>query len=110
MIISEYVKIKISKRIYKQYKNLGYIFNLNDAIYILTKDINRCSKVKVIVRCDFCHSDKVIGYDKYNININKDGKFTFKALSIKSELSYKAILTRKKVRNPVSLLDSRIET
>ena len=76
MIISEYVKIKISKRIYKQYKNLGYIFNLNDAIYILTKDINRCSKVKVIVRCDFCHSDKVIGYDKYNININKDGKYS----------------------------------
>ncbi|MCK9445444.1 hypothetical protein M0Q50_00955 [bacterium] len=71
MIITENVKLIISTKTIKYYRNKGYNCNVGDEISINVKDLTKGSQVQIKVKCDICGNEKVISNQAYNKNISK---------------------------------------
>jgi hypothetical protein len=76
MILSNYVKIKISNNQIRYYKNKGYdVKGGNEELNIKVLDLPSNSGVKIKVRCDICGNEKEISLNRYNINTKKLTKY-----------------------------------
>lgn len=76
MLKSEYVITKTNNRNYKKFKNIGYIFNINEDILVNVNDLNRYSRSLVDVECDVCKINKKLKYCDYTKNISKYNIYT----------------------------------
>ena len=65
MILTENVKIKISRKNIEHLKNKGYNCNLKDIIDVKVKDLTFGSHIKIKVKCDVCETEKILTYQNY---------------------------------------------
>jgi hypothetical protein len=77
MIISKYVNVKISKSTIKFYKNKNYNVKLKEFSKIKICDLPKNSHIKVKVKCDICNNEKEITYQRYNLNIENGGYYSY---------------------------------
>jgi very-short-patch-repair endonuclease len=73
MILSHYVKTKISHNLIKYYRELNYDVNTKDYFNISVNDLPSKSGQKIEVKCDFCNKIKTISLYRYNVN-TKNGE------------------------------------
>lgn len=76
MIISDKIKIKISRKTITYFNKLGYDIKIDDIIYVNPIELPKGSHIKIKVRCDMCGKEKEIMYQKYIKNINNGGIYT----------------------------------
>lgn len=72
MILTDKIKIKVSKRVFSHYKHFYNNIKINDIIYIKPEELSIGSHVKILVKCDFCDEEKYITYKNYVRYLNKD--------------------------------------
>jgi len=72
MILTEKLKIKVSKMNIKHLILKGYVCNLKDIIEIKTEDLIHGSHIKIQVKCDICGNEKELSFQKYIKNIKND--------------------------------------
>lgn len=76
MIITENVKIKISRPTIKYYKSIGFNdIKIGDIIEVAVNFLPNKSNIVVEIKCDFCEYSKLELYQAYNRYISKDGKY-----------------------------------
>ena len=81
LILPQTVKVKIHPSNYKHFKEKGYKFKkCGDIIEVNVLDLQRCSNIKIKIKCDICGKEKEI---KYNRVINSTVKGTALAVSYK---------------------------
>jgi len=73
MILTDKVKIKISKKNIKHFENLGMNVNLKDEIIINPEQLNKGNYIKIKVKCDVCENEKELMFKKYLKNIKNGG-------------------------------------
>ena len=73
MILTDKIKIKISKKNIEHFKNLGMNVNLKDEITINPEQLNKGNYIKIKVRCDICGNEKELMFKKYLKNIKNGG-------------------------------------
>ena len=77
MILDKYVKIKMNKQNIKKYeKILNISLSVGDIIDYPIDKLPVCSHYKINVKCDVCGHEKIITYQKYNINFNNYKVYT----------------------------------
>lgn len=77
MILIQKIKVKISTKTFKHYKNLGYNFyKCGETIEVLVTDLSIGSHVKIFVKCDVCGKEKEMPYKEYFNNIKNQGYFS----------------------------------
>lgn len=74
MILTDKIKVKISKMNINHFRNIGMDINLKDVIEINPSLLNKGSHTKIKVKCDVCGKEKEIMFEKYLKNI-KNGNF-----------------------------------
>jgi len=62
MILTKEVKVRIVGRNIKYYHNLNYKCKIGDIIEIDVKDLKKTSKIKVLVKCNYCGNELNIQY------------------------------------------------
>lgn len=75
MLYNEKIEIKVGGRNITDLRNKNYICNIGDTIIIDIKDLSLNSHNKVLVKCDVCDNKKKISYQRYNLNLKKDGYY-----------------------------------
>jgi late competence protein required for DNA uptake (superfamily II DNA/RNA helicase) len=75
MIKTEKIKIKITSKRFKYFKDKGYDVIMNQEIDVYVKDLPKCSKVKITFICDNCGIEKTVRYDDYNRHSKKFGEY-----------------------------------
>jgi len=75
MLISEYVKIYITRRNITHFKNLNYDVKVNVYYLVKVSDLIVGSPIKITVKCDLCGKVKDIGYRNYIESTNIDGYY-----------------------------------
>lgn len=88
MIKSEFAEVRIAASNFFHFKNLGYEVKVGEIISVHVEHLNRGSKSKVIVECDYCHEEIEKQYSAYLISrnnsvINKDACSNCKHLKCK---------------------------
>lgn len=69
MILSNVITIKVSNNQIKHYRDLGYQTNGgNIELNVKVKDLPKNSGQKILVKCDFCGTEKYISMNRYSIN------------------------------------------
>jgi len=72
MILSEYVKIKISNNQIKYFKEKGYdIKGGNEIFYIKVSDLPNGSGAKIRAKCDICGKETEVNFCRYIINTKR---------------------------------------
>ncbi len=71
MILTEKIKIKISKKNIQHFKNIGMDVKLKDIIDIEPILLNKGSHIVIDVKCDICGSEKKLSFISYKRNIDK---------------------------------------
>lgn len=82
MIKEDKVLVKINLRNVSYYKNLGY--SIDKEIFVKVSDLSCGSKSKVTAICEICSSENQITYNKYNVNINRNGKGYYSCFKCKN--------------------------
>lgn len=54
MLLSKYIRVKLDGRNYENYKDFSQNSNIGDVIDIDVNVLNKNSKLKVDVSCDYC--------------------------------------------------------
>jgi len=72
MIITDKIKIKVSKKNIKHLISKLYDVKLKDIVEIKTEDLNPGSHIKIKVKCDICDKEKELSFQKYIKNIKND--------------------------------------
>lgn len=72
MLLSKVVKVKVTSNMCKYYKEKKYNFKCNDFIEVNIEDLPKGSNAKVLVRCDKCNKEYLLGYFDYNKKKNGD--------------------------------------
>ena len=72
MILTDKIKIKISKKNIEHFKNIGMDVKLKDIIEINPILLNKGSHVKIKVKCDICEKIKELSFQKYIKNIKNE--------------------------------------
>jgi len=67
MILDKVIKVKISSRTFKYYKDKGYDVKMNKTIDIDINDLSKGSNIEVNVKCDICGIEKTLSYKTYNL-------------------------------------------
>jgi len=91
MLLSEYKKVKISRRNMPHYKEKGYLCNFGDFILAKVDDFSPSSKELVLVICEECKTIKEMKYQTYLLNINSTSIHEYyctKCNAVKSKLIF----------------------
>ena len=65
LILPQTVKVKIHPSNYKHFKEKGYKFKkCGDIIEVNVLDLQRCSNIKIKIKCDICGKEKEIKYNR----------------------------------------------
>ena len=72
MIITEKIKIKVTKMNIKHLISKGYDIKLKDIIEINSEDLSPGNHTEVKVKCDICNKEKKLSFQKYIKNIKND--------------------------------------
>lgn len=82
-IVSKTTKVKVSRRTFKYYKELGYKFShIGDEIEVKVEDLTYGSEALVEILCDMCQKTKmIIKYNTYNQAIKNSGSYVCKQCS-----------------------------
>jgi very-short-patch-repair endonuclease len=73
MIIDKTIKVKVSKKNIEHFQKRGIMADLKDIIEINPLDLNEGSHILINVKCDVCHKEKKIIFQKYIKNIKNGG-------------------------------------
>ena len=76
MIITKHVEIKTMGISIGYYKKLGYPAEHKKTITINVKDLSLGSDIVIEVKCDYCHKNKYISYNKYNISLKNSNLYS----------------------------------
>ena len=71
MILTDKIKVKISKMNINHFRNIGMDINLKDVIEINPSLLNKGSHTKIKVKCDVCGKEKEIMFENASES-NKD--------------------------------------
>jgi hypothetical protein len=71
MILDESIKVLITNRNIRYYRERGYNTILGEEIEVLIKDSPKSSGLKINVRCDICDKESKISLQQYNRSIKK---------------------------------------
>jgi hypothetical protein len=75
MILTNKIKVKISKKNIEHFKNLGKKIKLQDIVEINPEELNNGSHILIEVKCDICNKEKELSYQKYVKNIKNGGYY-----------------------------------
>jgi len=82
MIINEYVEVKVNPNSREYYNSIGYECNNYDILKVKTKELPTGSNIEVDVKCDICHFENRIKFNKYIKNTkNNTIEYTCKKCS-----------------------------
>lgn len=69
MLLTKFIRIKVSKRDCKRYRELGYNAELNKILLVAIEDFPKGSNVRVCVKCDNCGAEYELAYCDYTKRI-----------------------------------------
>ena len=75
MLLSKAVKISVRSNNKKYLESKGYDVSV-DEVFISVEDLPKNSRFEVLVKCDFCGSEKTIKYLNYLKSVQKWGLYT----------------------------------
>lgn len=75
LVENQKVEVKWNNNTKKHYVDKGYCFTkLGDTFLCDVNDLIKGSKIKVLVKCDYCNNTILKAFENYNIEIQKSGK------------------------------------
>jgi 5-methylcytosine-specific restriction endonuclease McrA len=103
MILDESVKVIITNRNIRYYKELGYDVQSNKETEISLKDLNKNSLIKINSKCDICGFESEISYQNYNKSFKNGGyycckKCSYTKVKIDIEKISKRIIESKRIK------------
>jgi hypothetical protein len=97
MIKEKEILIKINLRNRSHFEKLGYL--VDDEIYVSVFDLLPGSKFKVTAICEVCSSEKIIQYNKYLINKNRNDKGYYSCFKCKTHVKENTCMKRYGVKS-----------
>jgi hypothetical protein len=83
MIKEEKVLISINSRNCTYYEKLGYDITCKK-LQVKVLDLPKFSKIKITAICHLCKSENIIGYNKYILNFERNGKNYYSCFNCKN--------------------------
>ena len=98
MIKEKEVLIRINIRNRSYFENLGYLID-KEEIFVSVIDLLPGSKFKVTAVCEICGSEKVLQYNKYLTNRNRNNKNYYSCFKCKTHVKEKTCIEKYGVKS-----------